>query len=246
MRLKLALAFFCCGVVFVYLSKANPTPPVSSNKAKPNQNVQLTTNDLSTQKRQQWQDFRQSQTITPEPRSPIPLDALPTKTEKSESQVSDTPPINSVEPFSGESYMTLAPTATTNALGNPIYELRLYGNGQLLGTYATVTGKANTQNKNRHQEGSEAPLPDGQYTVASSTVLGTEPEVGERFLPIQPLFSTGRSALGIHYDPSFGKQNGEDGTQGCIALTHKQDLNQVLDYVDRYQPQYLEVKIKPI
>ena len=50
-------------------------------------------------------------------------------------------------------------------------------------------------------------------------MAGTHPEVGGRFLPIEPLFPTGRYALGIHYDPSFQKTNGEDGTVGCIALT---------------------------
>lgn len=142
------------------------------------------------------------------------------------------------------SYMTLTPTNTRNTLGNPIYELRLYGNGRLIATYQTVTGRANSQNRNRHQAGTEAPLPDGQYQVASAEVAGTHPEVGGRFLPIEPLFPTGRSALGIHYDPSFQQANGEDGTQGCIALTNKRDLEQVLQYVYTYQPQYLEVKLQ--
>ncbi len=141
-------------------------------------------------------------------------------------------------------YMTLTPTQTKNALGNPIYELRLYANGQLIGTYPTVTGRANSQNRNRHQSGTEAPLPDGQYQVASAEVAGTHSEVGGRFLPIKPLFPTQRFALGIHYDPSYQKNNGEDGTEGCIALTNKSDLDQVLQYVYTYQPQYLDVKLQ--
>lgn len=64
---------------------------------------------------------------------------------------------------------------------------------------------------------------------------------------IQPdliLFQTGRSALGIHYDPSFEKKNGEDGTSGCIALKNKSELNKVLNYVRTYRPKYLQVNIQ--
>ena len=128
-----------------------------------------------------------------------------------------TPETASAKP---SSYMTLTPTGLTNKLGNPLYQLSLYGNGQLIEAYMTVTGRAYTQNYNRHQAGTEAPLPEGKYRVAREPVPGTIPEVGDRFLPIQPLFRTGRSALGIHYDPSFEKRNGEDGTSGCVALTN--------------------------
>ncbi|KJH70236.1 L,D-transpeptidase [Aliterella atlantica] len=143
-----------------------------------------------------------------------------------------------------DNYLTLKPTGRTNALGNPLYQLRLYANGQLIGTYTTVSGRAYTQNRNRNRAGTEAPLPDGNYKISKTTIPGTIAEAGERFLPIQPLFRTGRSALGIHYDPSFEKDNGEDGTSGCVALTNKQDLNQVLNYVRTYQPKYLKVNIQ--
>jgi hypothetical protein len=141
-------------------------------------------------------------------------------------------------------FLTLTPTRQTNLLGNPLYELRLYVNGELTNSYQTVSGRSHTQNKNRHQSGTEAPLPDGKYKVAKTSVAGTIPEAGDRFLAIQPLFQTGRSALGIHYDPSFEKNNGEDGTSGCIGLTNKQDLDALLDYVRIYQPQSLEVNIQ--
>jgi hypothetical protein len=151
---------------------------------------------------------------------------------------------NSVALSKTGSYMTLTPTGQTNALGNPIYELRLYVNGNSVGTYNTVAGRAYTQNRNRHQAGTEAPLPDGRYQVARTSVAGTIPEAGHRFLAIQPSFRTGRSALGIHYDPSFEKNNGEDGTSGCIGLTNRLELDEVLNYVRTYRPQYLEVKIQ--
>ncbi|NJR15171.1 MAG: L,D-transpeptidase family protein [Calothrix sp. CSU_2_0] len=142
------------------------------------------------------------------------------------------------------SYMTLTPTGQANQLGNPLYELRLFTNGQQVASYITVSGRAYTQEKDRNRSGTEAPLPDGRYKVAKNVTRGTIPEAGDRFLGLQPTFSTGRTALGIHYDPSFNKNNGEDGTSGCIALTNREDLNQVLEYVRNYRPQFLKVSIK--
>lgn len=143
-----------------------------------------------------------------------------------------------------DNYMKLIPTGETNAVGNPLYQLHLYANGQEIGAYDTVSGRAHTQNKNRHRAGTEAPLPDGKYKVSRTSIPGTISEAGDRFLPIQPLFQTGRSALGIHYDPSFEKKNGEDGTSGCIALKNKSELSKVLNYVRTYQPKYLQVNIR--
>jgi hypothetical protein len=144
-----------------------------------------------------------------------------------------------------KNYLTLTPTETKNRLGNPLYQLSLYVDGQPTKTYYAVTGRRHTQGRDRHVAGTEAPLPDGLYQVANSTTPGTLPEVGGRFLPIQPLFKTGRSALGIHYDPSYEKDNGEDGSSGCIALTSKSDFDQVLNYIRVYHPQRLQVSIQP-
>jgi hypothetical protein len=141
------------------------------------------------------------------------------------------------------SYMTLTPTGYANALNNPLYELRLYVNGQVVDTFYTVSGRAHTQNRNRHQGGTEAPLPDGRYKVATTVTRGTIPEAGDRFLPIQPLFKTGRTFLGFHVDPSFQKNNGEDGTSGCIGLVSRGDLDRLLSFVRTYRPQFLDVSI---
>ncbi|BAZ15546.1 hypothetical protein NIES4071_74180 [Calothrix sp. NIES-4071] len=140
-------------------------------------------------------------------------------------------------------YMRLTRTEAVNNLGNPIYKLTLYVNGQEDSTYRTVSGRAHTQNKDRNRSGTEAPLPDGEYRVATSTKKGTIVEAGKLFLPIYPNFRTGRTALGIHVDPSFNQNNGEDGTSGCIGLTNQEDLNEVLEYVRTYRPKLLEVKI---
>jgi L,D-transpeptidase catalytic domain len=143
-----------------------------------------------------------------------------------------------------QNYMTLTPTQEVNQLGNPLYELRLFAKGELVASFKTVSGRAYTQAKERHRSGTEAPLPDGRYKVATKTTRGTIAEAGSQFLPIQPMFKTGRTALGIHIDPSFNKNNGEDGTSGCIGMTTSEQLSQLLDYVRTYKPKFLEVRIK--
>lgn len=140
-------------------------------------------------------------------------------------------------------FMTLTPTGQTNTLNNPIYKLSLYADGKLVDSFITVSGRTFTQAKNRHQSGTQAPLPDGKYTVGSSTIPGAIAEAGEHFLPIQATFKTGRSDLGFHVDPSFEKSNGEDGTAGCIGLTTKEDLDKLLSFVDTYKPEFIDVQI---
>ncbi|MHC5824952.1 MAG: L,D-transpeptidase, partial [Nostoc sp.] len=80
-------------------------------------------------------------------------------------------------------YMTLTPTEEKNLLGNPLYKLNLFANGQLIGTYRSVSGRADTQTKDRNRSGTEAPLPDGRYKVATATTRGSIAEAGDRFLP---------------------------------------------------------------
>ncbi|MEM9927659.1 MAG: hypothetical protein AAF915_28690 [Cyanobacteria bacterium P01_D01_bin.50] len=150
------------------------------------------------------------------------------------------------EPFNESSYMSLEKTGRKNALGNPLYRICLYAEGKLQGSYDTVTGRAYSQKRNRNKSGIQAPAPDGKYQVAKLVTYVPHPEVGvgRRFVQIDPLFPTGRTELGLHYDPSFEKPNGQDGTSGCIALTKKQDLDKVLEYFGTYQPKYMFVDIK--
>ena len=131
----------------------------------------------------------------------------------------------------------------TNGQGNPIQELRLYQNGILLERFEAVSGRANSQVRDRNISGLEAPLPNGAYSVARSTVPGTHPEVGGLFLPVHPQFPTGRTYLGLHWDPSFNMANGEDGTSGCIALTNQGDFEKVLQWVKDNQPELLIVNL---
>lgn len=147
------------------------------------------------------------------------------------------------QPLISGNYMLLKPTGQVNHYGNPLYELELFANGQLINTHKTVSGRFNTQNRDRNVAGTEAPLPNGRYSVAKRYIAGNHPEVGGRFLSISPQFHTGRSALGIHYDPSFEKSKKDDGTAGCIALTNRSELDEVLTYIQAYQPEFLDVQI---
>jgi L,D-transpeptidase catalytic domain len=130
-----------------------------------------------------------------------------------------------------------------NHLGNPIYKLEAYLNGTKYYSLDAVTGRAYTQNANRNLGGTEAPLPDGSYRISKQIVAGNIPEVGNTFIPIYPNFTTKRTDLGIHYDPSFDRDNGEDGTSGCIGLTAKEDRDKINSFILQYQPQKLIVNI---
>jgi hypothetical protein len=146
-------------------------------------------------------------------------------------------------PF-GNNYLRLVrdPNNETNALGNPIYILEAYVNGQKYRTFPTVSGTATTQSANRNKGNNFAPLPDGLYNI-NGIVAGTTPEVGRTFISILPKFETGRVDLGIHLDRSFNKANGYDGTAGCIGITTATDRDEINEFVTKYRPRNLVVKI---
>jgi hypothetical protein len=136
-----------------------------------------------------------------------------------------------------------------NRFNNPIYKLTAYQTkkSNYIFQLDAVTGRSFTQHRNRYQSNTEAPLPDGSYSIAARVVAGTIREVGGTMVPIfpKPGFDPQmrRTALGIHWDPSFDKDEKEDGTSGCIGLTKKNDYHRVRDFILKYRPRYLEVKI---
>lgn len=69
-----------------------------------------------------------------------------------------------------------------NKLENPIYKLEAYLNGKQYYSFDAVSGRAFTQNRDRNQSGTEAPLPNGRYSVSSKTIPGSIAEAGETFL----------------------------------------------------------------
>jgi hypothetical protein len=138
-----------------------------------------------------------------------------------------------------------------NNYGNPIYTLHLCVDGKNKKSFEIVTGRSFTQTKNRHQSGNHSPLPNGKYTISSGLTQGTLAEVGrvdglnvsKPFLPISPLFRTGRSALGIHVDPSYNIDRKEDGTSGCIGMLNQADFKSLWADIRHYQVRDLQVTI---
>ncbi|MEO0687361.1 MAG: L,D-transpeptidase, partial [Cyanobacteria bacterium J06649_11] len=152
--------------------------------------------------------------------------------------------VGNTNPFNHSgNFMTLTPTGESNTQNNPLYKLSLYTDGKLVDSFMTVSGRDFTQGRDRHQSGTEAPLPDGKYSVGTNAIPGAIAEAGDLFLPIQPKFQTGRSALGFHVDPSFEMDNGEDGTAGCIGLARREDLDKLLSFVAVHKPKFLDVRI---
>jgi hypothetical protein len=149
-------------------------------------------------------------------------------------------------PFSGN-YLKLVrdPSKGNNDVGNPIYTLEAYINGQKYQSFDVVSGTAKSQNADRHQGNNSAPLPDGLYQVSNRIISGNTPEVGKTFIGIFPKFETGRNSLGIHLDRSFNKTNGYDGTAGCIGITTPGDRDAINEFVVKYHPQNLFVSIIP-
>jgi hypothetical protein len=136
-----------------------------------------------------------------------------------------------------------------NRFNNPIYKLTAYRDRTSNYSFQldAVTGRNFTQSRNRYQSNTEAPLPDGSYSVAARVVKGNIAEVGGTMIPIFPKSGFDprmrRTALGIHWDPSFNKDAKEDGTSGCIGLTNKSSYYQVRNFILKYRPRDLEVQI---
>jgi hypothetical protein len=137
------------------------------------------------------------------------------------------------------------PNKGTNSVGNPIYTLETYINGELDRRFKAVSGTARSQQANRHIGDNHAPLPDGMYEVSNWITPSNIREVDRTFISIIPKFQTNRTELGIHLDPSFDRPNGYDGTSGCIGMTTDRDRDAINNFVTKYRPNKLLVKILP-
>lgn len=127
-------------------------------------------------------------------------------------------------PISNAPFLILKKTSKTiKETKDPIWSLELISkDGVVLDKLQAVTGRASRQAVDRHIAGTKAPLPVGTYRIDRAGIERgpfSDPELGRGYwIPITPLFATGRSELGFHVDPSWGKLNGESGTSGCIGL----------------------------
>jgi L,D-transpeptidase catalytic domain len=160
-------------------------------------------------------------------------------------------PVSRYQCNSTNNHLFLGNGTAKNKYGNPIYTLHLCVGGKERRSYEIVTGRSFTQQKNRNQSGTHSPLPNGKYRMSSGLTQGMVVEVGrvdglsvsQPFLPISPLFGTGRSALGIHVDPSYNRDPKEDGTSGCIGLTNPADFKSLWSEIKQYQVRDLQVAI---
>lgn len=118
--------------------------------------------------------------------------------------------------------------------GDPIWDLRLQIPGEPERHFEAVSGRADRQAANRNQLGSEAPLPVGSYWIGAVEPLGRHGprELGPIWIGIEPQFKTGRRVLGIHLDPSAGR-NWNSGTAGCIGLIRSNDMHALAELVRR-------------
>ena len=148
-------------------------------------------------------------------------------------------------PLSGN-YLRLVrdPNRGTNDVGNPLYTLEAYVRGEKYQTFTAVSGTARSQNFNRNRGANSAPLPDGLYNVSNQITSGQAYEVGRTFIGIYPSFPTNRTDLGIHLDRSFNQTNGFDGTAGCIGIATVAERDAINEFVAKYHPRNLFVKIE--
>jgi len=127
--------------------------------------------------------------------------------------------------------------------GDPIWELQLQVPGQQTLSFEAVSGRADRQRADRHRMGSEAPLPAGTYALGAIESLGSHGprELGPVWIGIEPRFSTGRRVLGIHLDPSAGRDR-NSGTSGCVGLIRRADMLLLAQLLQRSHTQTLVVQ----
>lgn len=183
----------------------------------------------------------------------LPLDATPTpgvppEPGSARPSIQLKPGVNLIKPASrpAATLQLVRTKETVKATKDPIWNLQLVSNGNVLGTLPALTGRAYRQTANRHTAGNKSPLPPGRYAIDHYGIAAApfdDPELGKGFwVPITPLFNTARSALGFHQDPSWGKTNGESGTSGCIGLESPAATAQLVEWIKHYNIRLLTVE----
>ncbi len=224
MKVKLALITIACAITSCSSSQAQPNSDAT--------NIQLNSEASAPA----------VMAVSPTTEAVVPMNKL------SKSSIDS---VSKYQCNSTKNHLFLGNGTAKNKYGNPIYILHLCVGGREQKSYEIVTGRSFTQQKNRHQSGTHSPLPNGKYRMSSGLTQGTLVEVGkvsglnvsQPFLPISPMFGTGRSALGFHVDPSYNKDSKEDGTSGCIGLTTSADFKSLWSDINQYQIRSLEVAI---
>jgi hypothetical protein len=131
-------------------------------------------------------------------------------------------------------------TETINGLR--VYKTRLIDSaGRVIATVRAVSGRANKQNPS-HVEGTQTPLPFGVYKFDSpGSVESKGGEFGGVWSSVTPTFTTGRSEIGIHYDPSALLNNANSGTAGCFATPTVAERETMTKFIRNNKPTHFVV-----
>ena len=171
--------------------------------------------------------------------SPIPVIPYETFNLPQASQTNLPPEVEPALAPKGNSYIRVFKTdKTVESTKDPIWKVELVVDGKVVDSVDSLIGRSYRQTANRHTAGNKSPLPVGTYSIDRQGIVReafSDPELGKGYwIPITPLFATGRSALGIHQDPSWGKTNGESGTSGCIGLSSPEDTVKVVGWIRQH------------
>jgi hypothetical protein len=175
----------------------------------------------------------------------LPLDAVPEPGYPAEPgslrpSIQFTHPVPPLPRIASSAFLTLRKTnETIPKTKDPVWRLSLISkDGVVLDSLTAVTGRASRQTADRHTAGTKAPLPKGDYRIDTMGIERgpfPDPELGRGYwIPITPLFATGRSDLGFHVDPSLGKLNGESGTSGCIGLENTDATVKLVTWIKHF------------
>ncbi len=136
----------------------------------------------------------------------------------------------------------VANRTTENINGLRVYTARLIdGNGRVINTVRGVSGRANNQTPS-DVANSQAPLPFGIYKFNFPGVVEfKDGEFGGVWSSMTPTFTTGRSELGVHYDPSALRQNSNSGTAGCFATPTIQERDIMTNFIRTHKPVHFVV-----
>lgn len=183
----------------------------------------------------------------------LPLDATPEPGYPNEPgslrpsiQFTHQPP--ALPPLSNTPFLVLKKSSQSiKSTKDPIWTLQLISkDGTVLDSLQAVTGRASRQAVNRHIAGAKAPLPVGTYRIERAGIERgpfSDPELGRGYwVPFTPMFATGRSDLGFHVDPSWGKLNGESGTSGCIGLENVDATIKLVTWIKHFNVSKLIVQ----
>ena len=127
--------------------------------------------------------------------------------------------------------------------GLKVYRTELIdGNGKVINTVRCVSGRIGNQTPT-DVPGSQSPIPFGTFTFNKpGNIEARGGEFGGVWSPVTPTFSTRRSGMGVHYDPSAFKNNSQSGTAGCLGTATIEERDIMSNFIRTYKPTHLIVK----